>query len=401
MRILYISNEYPPDTGFGGIGTYTKHAAEGMAARGHCVYVLSRSLHIGHQCTINGVTVIRIAPESFPLPEGKLWYPFRIFCYKHFPHVLVRLAWSNGVRNALERLQDSGIRFDIIEYPECGAEGLRISGQTGKLIARLHTPWHIIQKFDEIKEPAGDHIFLPIFEKRSVRKAALVTCPSEALARIVNQQWKCNDIKVVNNPIPSGKYSQTSGGGWIYTGRVERRKGVHILIQAYAALCKTHSPPVLKLIGRAYGDLRDGSSYGDWIKRLIDQLSIKNRVQWIEGLPLDDVRRHLLSSSVAFFPSLWENFPYSSLEAMACGLAVVASDCGGYPEMIKSGKNGILVKSDSVDDLLGAMHQMMENPYLVNKLGEDARKRVSVSFDSQNICRTMEEIYLQVAQGKI
>ena len=44
MRILFISNEYPPDTGLGGIGTYTGHIAEGLALRGHTVQVICRSV---------------------------------------------------------------------------------------------------------------------------------------------------------------------------------------------------------------------------------------------------------------------------------------------------------------------------------------------------------------------
>ncbi|HON10573.1 MAG TPA: glycosyltransferase family 4 protein [Chitinispirillaceae bacterium] len=402
MQILYISNEYPPQTGFGGIGTYTKHTAEGMAARGHTVHVMSRSITGEYSRTLaNEVIVHRIPLLDFNLPSGKVFFPFRKLCYKMILHSLERLAWAESVSKALQKFQENGCSFDIIEYPECGAEGFHIRGQKGLLVTRLHTPWQMISEFDQIKEAPGDPILLTLMEKHSARKAQLVTSPSCALAGIMKKRWKLRNITVIPNSLPADQYDKTSGGGWIYTGRVEMRKGVHILLDAYEELCKSRSSlPALKIIGRAYGTMKDGTSYGELIRKRINSAPLNGRVEWIEGLSLPDVKNHLLTSSVAIFPSLWENFPYTALEAMACGLTVVASDCGGYPEMIQHEKNGFLVKAGSGRDLSEGLKKILDNKEMAKDMGDAARKRVQSHFDTFSICESLERIYENALRDK-
>ena len=74
MKILYISREYPPETGFGGIGTYTKCIAEGMAARGHEVHVISGNMINENQIqNVNDVTIHRIRSGHYPLPQNRFF----------------------------------------------------------------------------------------------------------------------------------------------------------------------------------------------------------------------------------------------------------------------------------------------------------------------------------------
>ena len=61
MRICLISREYPPDTGWGGIGTYTFHLAHGLAERGHVVHVLAQGFGTDRQDADGPVTVHRLA----------------------------------------------------------------------------------------------------------------------------------------------------------------------------------------------------------------------------------------------------------------------------------------------------------------------------------------------------
>jgi glycogen synthase len=124
MNILFISNEYPPDTGFGGIGTYSRHAAEGLALRGHNVHVICRSIDAASSTVSeNGVTLHRLVPGPYPLPQGRAFFLPRQICYRMIPQSLVRLAWATTVANACSTLINKAGPFDIIEYPECGAEG--------------------------------------------------------------------------------------------------------------------------------------------------------------------------------------------------------------------------------------------------------------------------------------
>ncbi|NLE01242.1 MAG: glycosyltransferase family 4 protein [Fibrobacter sp.] len=390
MKILYISREYPPETGFGGIGTYTKCIAEGMAARGHEVHVISGNMINENQIqNVNDVTIHRIRSGHYPLPQNRFFYPVRKLCYRFIPHTLIRLAWATAVKNEYQRLLEEVRHFDIVEYPECGAEAFFLNTQS-KQVARLHTPWHLIHSLDKLKEPLLDQWSMDYMERKTVKNANIVTSPSVALAKHIRNRWRIGTIEVIPNPIPTNQYPQADGTGWIYTGRIEMRKGIHILIEAYAALS---SPPPLTLIGRAYGNIEDGTSYESYIKKLIQKYNLENKVTIIPGVPHEELKKYLQMSAVAFFPSLWENFPYSCLEAMASGLTVVTSDTGGYPDMVNNNECGLLVKANSHASLYQAMKYLLEKPQLVRELGLNARRRVQTLFDSSKVCELMEKIY--------
>jgi glycogen(starch) synthase len=379
MNILYISSEYPVETGYGGIGTYTKYAAEGMVRRGHTVHVLCRSVSAEVKTTNeNGVTVHRIPSLGYRIPQGKRFYLLRKACYKLLPHTLIRQAWAKTVSAAVIDIERTA-HFDIIEFPECGAEGFYLKGSLKpKRIARLHTPWETVRKLDKLQEAPLDTFFLSFMEKFSVKKATAVSSPSHALADQIKCHWNLKKITVFPNPIPLHNFSITKGTEWIYTGRVERRKGVHILIQAYNEISRRISVPPLYIIGSPYGFMADGMSYEDYIRDLMDKNGSGNTIKWVKGTTLDKVKDYLTNSSVAFLPSLWENFPYSCLEALACGLVVVASDCGGFPEIIKN----------------EAMYKLVKNPEKINYMSTKARESAR-KFDSDIICKYIEKFYSQ------
>lgn len=193
--------------------------------------------------------------------------------------------------------------------------------------------------------------------------------------------------------MPASAYSLTIGNGWIYVGRIERRKGVHLLIKAYAAACAKRSPPPLRLVGRPYGDMPCGRPYGNYIRELIRETGMRERITWIEGVPHASIQEFFVRSSVAFFPSLWENFSYSCLEAMASGCAVVASDCGGFPEMIERDKSGILFEPGNTAALADVMNRIIDQEGIVSRLGREARENINKRCDQSIICARAEDFY--------
>jgi glycogen(starch) synthase len=400
MNILYISSEYPPETGYGGIGTYTKYIAEGMASRGHTVSVIARSNNSVEKTEQrHGVTICRIAPLPYPLPTHRYAYPLRRFCTSGAPHTLNRLSWAMAVSRKINSHLQESISFDIIESPECGAEGCCISAQMAKRrIIRLHTPWEMIRRHDGLQEPWGDHIMLPLLEKWTARRAHAVSAPSHAIATCMEKLWHLAAVTVIRNPLPVALFKQSKGETWIYTGRIERRKGVHHLINAYAKVRQSCRVPLLKLIGRAYGTDKNGKDYGDLIKAMIADLGIQQEVQWLENANLEDVAFQLQDAAVAFFPSLWENFPYACLEAMSSGCTVVATRCGGFPEIIAADESGLLVDPDSAEALEAAMVFLLKNPDRRYQLGCAARKRMKDMVSADQICREMELFYLQLLE---
>src|SRR5205809_691275 len=109
MRICLVSQEYPPETGGGGIGTQTYLKAQGLAARGHDVHVISASWdREARTYRDRGVLIHRIPEPALGVPgyeESTYW-----------------LAYSTAVAQKLHAIAQD-ISFDIIQFPEYGGEG--------------------------------------------------------------------------------------------------------------------------------------------------------------------------------------------------------------------------------------------------------------------------------------
>ena len=149
---------------------------------------------------------------------------------------------------------------------------------------------------------------------------------------------------------------------------------------------------MLKIIGNPYGKLPDGASYEEYILCKIAEHGIADRVEWIKGATPAEIKIFLLHATIAIFPSLFENFPYACLEAMASGCCVVASHCGGYPEMITSGETGILFDTGNSDALCTALERVLNEPYLATRIGGLARETVG-RFDVSTLAPLMEQFY--------
>src|SRR5579862_1734461 len=135
MNIALLSFEYPPETGFGGIGTYTWYHARALTKLGHNVHVVAGSKQELPLSTLerNGVTVHRYRPggRMMKLFNGlgrwKCWW--------------TRQRLENGwsMYRALESLR-LRYRFDLIEMPECGAEGYLINSRVKTpTVVRFHS----------------------------------------------------------------------------------------------------------------------------------------------------------------------------------------------------------------------------------------------------------------------
>lgn len=402
MRILFISSEYPPETGFGGIGTYTRIAARSMSARGHDVTVIAELRRGGTPFAMDdGVAVHRVQPEPFPLPGGRIFYPLRLLSYHAVYQTLVRLSRARAVLKKYRELA-AGADFDIIEAPECGAEAHYIRPARARLVIRLHTPWEMIARLDQKDDARTDTAFAGWLEKRVARRAHAVTSPTLALKRILEKRWGLKNVVHYPNPVDLENLPVRTGPGnyIIYTGRVEYRKGVHVLVKAYAELCREGGeiPPLL-LVGAPFGAVRGGGEYGALIEEMIRKNRIQDRVQWIRSAAREIVVEKMAGATAAVFPSLWENFPYACLEAMACGVPAIASACGGYPEMISDGVSGLLFRPLDHLDLAGRLRNLLRDPGLSQRLSEGGRARVESAYAAGIVGREAEQFYGSVIHG--
>jgi glycosyltransferase involved in cell wall biosynthesis len=113
---------------------------------------------------------------------------------------------------------------------------------------------------------------------------------------------------------------------------------------------------------------------------------------------MEDIGHFLSALDVFVLPSDCEPFGLVLIEAMARGLAVVATRAGGVPEIVVHGESGLLVPPQDPKAMADAIAYLLANPLERHQMGETARLRVEKYFDQRLMTRTYEALYRQVAR---
>jgi len=174
----------------------------------------------------------------------------------------------------------------------------------------------------------------------------------------------------------------------IYAGHMERRKGVHILVEAaIELLCKRGRADVCFLICGNKGDeTRE-------FERMYAGLGID---QWIRfGGYREDLAQLYTSSFCGVIPSTgWDSFPRTSIEMAAAGLPVVASRLQGLPEAVLDGQTGILFEPGNAQALADCLETLLDRPKLASEYGRRGRERCERELN----LRVQRERFLAVIQ---
>ena len=180
----------------------------------------------------------------------------------------------------------------------------------------------------------------------------------------------------------------------MFVGRITRQKGLPYLLRAAAEL-----PPEVQLVLVA-GAPDTPEIYAE-VEALIAELrNHRHGVVWIaEMLPRAEVIALLSAATVFACPSVYEPLGIVNLEAMACGLPVVATATGGIPEVVVQGETGWLVPIEQVTDgsgipvdphrfvtdLAAALNEALSDPVRARAYGEAGRERAVESFSWSSI----------------
>jgi len=139
-------------------------------------------------------------------------------------------------------------------------------------------------------------------------------------------------------------------------------KGVHVLIKAFK---KVENKKIkLKIYGR--GDERD-----PYIKDLLNLAKDDERIEFCGTFDYSELPEIMADISITVIPSSYkENFPLVMQNSLAYNKPVIASNVGGMPEVIKDGINGFLFEQEDEDQLARIIHEVSQNPEIIEKLKE-------------------------------
>lgn len=171
-------------------------------------------------------------------------------------------------------------------------------------------------------------------------------------------------------------------------GEVSKRKGLLYLVKALPAILAIVPQAKVLIVGREI------KSYTEEVRSIAQKLNVSQALVWAGCR--DDVKQLLPALDLFVLPSLEEQIPLAILEAMACGLPVVATHVGGIPECIDSGTEGVLIPPAAPEPLAQAIVKLLTERDLRTTMGQAAQRRIIENYSPASNAKRVEELMTSV-----
>ncbi len=213
------------------------------------------------------------------------------------------------------------------------------------------------------------------------RELSAAGVPKERIVRLTNG---------VENDIQSHKadYAIESPTRLLFVGRLHEQKGVDVLLEAFQHLVKRFPDKDLRLDLLGDGPLRKD------LESLAVELGIAQQVDFVGQC--DTVSRYLRSADIFVLPSRAEGISNALLEAMACGLPVVASRIPGNVDVVCDRRNGLLFAANQAESLFEAVSELLTDAQLRAQLGTEARRTVEAEFSLDSVSDRYIALYREL-----
>jgi len=397
LRLLVLSNLYPPYY-LGGYELVCRDVTEHLRAQGHAVTVLT-SYHGRPGPERDGLVWRHLTLDSRWLAwrsafrrERQDQAAFRAACAAARPDVIYSFSLHGVPQSLLYLAQRSGapVVYDLsAEWlePEFGGDpwlhfwarpaGAAGRGAAKRALRRLLDPWL----------PTGRQALdlrHTYFTSQHLKRVFAAKGFSVAQASVI---YRGVDLARF---VPPERRTDGRALRLLFAGRIVAEKGLHTVVEALRRLA---GEAVTDLSLTVAGPTQD-SAYLRQVQSSLGPLAA--RVTFRGVVPWEAMPEVYAAHDVYLLPSVWEEpFSIGLLEAMAAGLAVVATPTGGTPEALTDGVNGLMFPPENGAALAEQLHHLRV-PELRRRLGAAARKTVEERFGLLPMFEAIEA-FLQTA----
>jgi glycogen(starch) synthase len=404
MRILVVSNLYPPHT-IGGYEERCKDVVDALRARGHTLQVLTSSYglaapadegQINRTLRFHWTNPVRSLP-GLALAEWRDQQTVRDVIRQRNPDLV--FVWSlrslsSSVLSVLSTLC-MPVVYDISDEWLLGIDGARwvnfwrgIPQKAWKQRAKKILAAAIRQMVPVKVDPPNLHN--AYFASRNLR------------GRYAAAGYPVADSRIIYCGIPTQQFqyrAQRRADGaplrMLYVGQISGDKGVLTVVEALAELDRRGCTAVqLTLVGKHSFD----KGFLDRLQAMIVTANLQARVHYQGQLPRAQMPNVYHAHDVLVFPTITEEpFALVPLEAMACGIPVIATTTGGTRELVTDGENALVFPAGDATALADRLHQLSSDAALRERLRKNARALVSARYDVTQMVDQIEGMLLQTA----
>ncbi len=347
MKIWLLTTEYPPYFG-GGIATYSHMTSELLQSRHHEVTVFVADNHVPdvHVQMEQNLRIVRFPNASGPHLEN-LGYAPRL-SYHYALHAAAMIA-REGPPDIIESQDFSGIAAHLLQRKRT----LDPLFADVPVIVTSHSPKFLLDSVERAPLYRFPEYWVGEMERFSLSAADGVIVPSRYLRKCLMQELSMINPEVIPNPYIAPKPS--SGNlvpRLLYVGRMQYLKGTLVLLETLANMWDRGFAWPLDMIGGDSHYHPRNMSMKKYVEQRYEPY-IRRGLLHIHGpVPPSRLPAAYRQAQAVIVPSLFENFPYVVIEAMASGAVVLASEHGGQQEIITDGENGYLFDETSLESQL-------------------------------------------------
>lgn len=366
---------------YGGSGVIASEIGMAMARRGHRVHFICADLPRRLDRFMENIFFHEVEMRDYPVFVS--------------PPYAIGLASKIVEVSTYENLDILHVHY-AVPHATSAFLAKQVLGTTNmKVITTLHGT--------DITLVGNDRSYLPI-TRFSILKSEGVTAPSLSLKHATYDKLNVSTrfpIEVIPNFVDVNVFKPAEGkkkripgcdpkeigcrGVIVHTSNFRPVKRIQDVIQVFKRV-NEQTPAHLLLIG-------DGPERST-AESLVRELKLADRVCFLGKL--ESFVEVLQQSDVFLLPSEHESFGLAALEAMSCGVPVVASKAGGIPEVIVSGECGFLSEVGDVDSMAADVVRILRDKELAQRLSKNARTRVEENFHHELMADRYEEYYRRI-----
>lgn len=365
MHILIIPSEHfiTQTQPLGGIFQY--HQAKALSNVGHQIGVLSVG-YITPRYLIG--KYIYKKKEKINDINIKRYYKQLYFLHRYMPFKILKHNYIKMADNLYcEYIKEFGIP-DIIHahnFLYAGVIAEFLKNKYGiKYIVTEHSSSFVRNRLSSEKIKSIENI---------VKNASNITAVSSSFNKILQEYTKTKiDLlsNIVDNFFFQKKFQNKISNDFIFLhiASLDKNKNQELLIRSFEKIAKLNDKIYLNIAGDGY--------MRNFLKSLVKKLDIEKQVNFLGRISQERVREEMMKSDCFVLSSNFETFGVVLIEALACGLPLIATKCGG-PKDIVNKQNGILINVENQVQLENAMITMYRNAhnYEKEKLRYDAQEK--------------------------
>lgn len=366
MRIcMVLSTPFPPEEG---IGNYVYNLSKKLIERKHRVTVITRGSFKNDVSFTNDIRLIKV----FFIP----FYPFHVNIHGFFVDRVFK-SWKG--------------RFDIVHIHTPLTPVIKTSLP---IVSTIHTSMIEDARHIEVVDlkSAGTKVLTKLVSyplvSKLIENSKVVTTVSNSVAYELKKYYGLDNAVVVGNGVDEKSFTpakEKSEENYIlYVGRLSYRKGLFDLVESAKQICRRYNI-LYTLVGK--GELEGKLKKKIRDEKLQDKVILLGHVDRTKLI-------HLYRNALIFvLPSHYEGLPTVLLEAMACGLPVVATAVSGNLEVISHNENGILIPPKKPKAMANAISGLLDDAEKRRKISESARRTIEERYTWDIIANKMLECY--------